>query len=135
MLTNISLQTSDVLSRSLVSATALEVFSAMHPEAQTVRWGEMLSLYVVDELLKTGDVTIDEAKVVVGALEESAASCEGKECDIVVVRKMGVATVALVSSSAHLVFDSAARQIARINLTGCMEALSARMRAYEEAGR
>ena len=127
-LTHISLSRDEVAAKSLVSPAALEVFSVAHPDTQQLRWGELLSAYAVDELLKTGDVSLDEARLVISALEEGASTCEGRECDVVVVRKMGVATAFLVSSQSVLALEPAARMIARLNLTACIEALSARMR-------
>lgn len=128
-LSDVSLTRDQVAEKALVSATALEVFSGVHPDAEQLRWGELLSAYVVDELLKTGDVTLEEAKLVLGALEAGAGECDGRECDIVVVRKMGVATAFLISGASALVFEPGARVVARINLTNCIEALSARMHA------
>lgn len=128
-LSDISLTRDDVAAKGLVSAQALEAFAGVHPETEHLRFGELLSAYVIDELLKTGDLTLDESRLVVSALEAGAEQCENRECDIVVLRKMGVATAFVVSSAATLAFEPGARIVARLNLTSCIEALGARMRS------
>jgi DNA-binding transcriptional MerR regulator len=127
-LTGVSLTAEEALSRGIVSAAALEVFSARRPGVESLRYGELLSAYVTDQLLKTGDVTVDEGTLVLATLEEGHEACAGRECDIVLVRKMGVAMCLLAPSIAELVFDGGTKLLARVNLQEATEALGARLK-------
>lgn len=127
-LSGVSLTADDAVERGIISKTAADIHTARHPEATALRYGELLSGYVVDSLLKTGDLSFDEGKLVLEALEEGLPGFEGRDVDIVVVRKMGVALCVLASSSAELMFDGAAKVVARTNLQEMTEALGARLR-------
>jgi DNA-binding transcriptional MerR regulator len=127
-LTGVSLSPEEAVARGVISAAALEVFSARRPEAESLRYGELLSAYVTDQLLKTGEVTVDEGALVLATLEEGHEACKGRECDIVLVRKMGVAMCLIAPSTAEIVFDGGAKLLARINLQEATEALGARLK-------
>ncbi len=127
-LAGVSLTAEEAVERGVVSQAALEVFSARRPEVESLRYGELLSAYVTDQLLKTGDVSLDEGALVLATLEEGHETCKARECDIVLIRKMGVAMCVLAPSSAELVFDGGTKLLARINLQEATEALGARLK-------
>ena len=112
----------------LVSAEALELFSAVNDGEAPLAFGEIVSLSALDTLLKTGDVGQDEGRVVLDALQENYPQFEGRSADLLFVRRMGLSTAMLVTSDSEVRFDRAARVIARLNLSECAEALRARIR-------
>ena len=112
----------------LVSAEALELFSAVNDGEAPLAFGEIVSLSALDTLLKTGDVSQDEGRVVLDALQENYPQFEGRSADLLFVRRMGLSTAMLVTSDSEVRFDRAARVIARLNLSECAEALRARIR-------
>lgn len=123
----VSLSLAEVAERGIASEVALSVFAELHPEATTLVFGELLSLYVLDQLLSTGDISREEGRVVLSALEEQTPAFEGSDGDLVCVRKMGVLLCAVVSSIAELRFESGARTVARVNMQESVEALGARL--------
>ncbi|PKQ38344.1 MAG: DUF4004 domain-containing protein [Actinobacteria bacterium HGW-Actinobacteria-1] len=123
----ISLTLAEVAERGIASEAAIGVFRSAHPDAAALVFGELVSLYVVDKLLGTGDVSLEEARSVLATLEEQFGAFEGSDGDLVCVRKMGVSVCGLVTSSAELRLESAARLVARVNLQESVEALSARL--------
>ncbi|NTW28478.1 MAG: YhbD family protein [Coriobacteriia bacterium] len=124
----VSLTEAEVRERKLVSAEALELFSAVHPGEHPLAFGEIVSLSALDTLLRTGQVSIDEGNIVLGALEDNYPEFEGRDADLLFVRRMGLSTALLVSASAEVRCDRAARVIARLNLSECAEQLRARTR-------
>ncbi len=112
----------------IVSAEALELFSAVNDGEAPLAFGEIVSLSALDTLLKTGDVSQDEGRVVLDTLQENYPQFEGRSADLLFVRRMGLSTAMLVTSDAKVRFDRAARVIARLNLSECAEALRARIR-------
>jgi DNA-binding transcriptional MerR regulator len=123
----VSLSVSRVAETGIASEVALGVFAELHPEATTLVFGELLSLYVLDQLLGTGDISREEGRGVLSTLEEQTPAFEGSDGDLLCVRKMGVLLCAVVSSSAELRFESGARTVARVNMQESVEALGARL--------
>lgn len=124
----ISLTSEDAVERGVITAAAAEVFAGKHPDTGILRFGELLSVYVVDAMLRTGDVSVDESRLVLDTLESRLASFEGRDVDVVVVRKMGVALCALVSSAAEIRLDEGTKLIVRTNLRESTDALGVRLR-------
>jgi DNA-binding transcriptional MerR regulator len=127
-LAELSMTLPQVRESGLVSAEALELFSAVCDCDAPLAFGEIVSLSALDTLLKTGDVSQDEGRVVLDALQENYPQFEGRSADLLFVRRMGLSTALLVTSDAEVRFDRAARVIARLNLSECAESLRARIR-------
>lgn len=125
-----SLTLAEVRERALVSPEALELFvEVCQPaEGEPLVFGEMVSLSAIDSLLTTGDVSLDEARSVLEALQKDLPEFEGGAADLIFVRRRGLATSLLVTSAAEVRFEPATRVIARLNLSECAENLSARIR-------
>jgi hypothetical protein len=125
----VSMTIAEIGERGLVSAEALEIFTAEACDCEApLVFGEVVSLSVLDTLLKTGDVNLDEGRAVLRSLQENYPAFEGRPTDLIFVRRMGLSTSLLVSSAAEVRFESSARVVARLNLADCAEALSTRIK-------
>ena len=125
----ISMTIAEIRERGLVSPEAAELFAEGVCDCdQPLVFGEVVSLAALDTLLRTGDVSLDEGRVVLDALQENYPAFEGRAADLLFVRRMGLSTALLVSSGADVKFDRAARVIARVNLSESAEALRAKIR-------
>ncbi|MDR3687636.1 MAG: YhbD family protein [Coriobacteriia bacterium] len=125
----ISMTIAEIRERGLVSPEAAELFAQGVSDAEApLVFGEVVSLAALDTLLKTGDVSLDEGRVVLDALQENYPAFEGKPADLLFVRRMGLSTAMLITSDAEVRFDRAARIVARVNLSESAEALRARIR-------
>jgi hypothetical protein len=125
----VSMTLPEVRERGLVSAEAADLFADGVCDCdEPLVFGEVVSLAALDTLLKTGDVSLDEGRVVLDALQENYPEFEGRSADLLFVRRMGLSTALLASSGAELRFDRAAKVVARINLSESAEALRAKIR-------
>ncbi len=118
----------DLASRGIVSAAALGLYRDVHPGEEPLAFGEVLTAYVLDRLLQTGEVSVEEGRMLARGLEETYSSCEGHACDFVFVRKMGLSTCFVVTSGADIAFEHGARIVARLPLAACIEELKTRIR-------
>jgi hypothetical protein len=62
-------------------------------------------LYVLEKLLQTGDMSLDEGKGLLSTLEEHYHQIKGKNSELIFLRKMGVSTFLLVSSLTEIYFE------------------------------
>lgn len=124
----VNLQAEEAAERGIVSNAALDLYREVHRSKKPLGFGELLTAYVLDRLLQSGDVSQDEGRMLARGLEETYSVCEGKSCDLVLVRKMGFSTCFLVTSAAELTFESGTKVIARLNLPACIEELKTRIR-------
>lgn len=125
----VSMTVAEVRERALVSPETLELFAETVGDSNApLMFGEIVSLSALDTLLKTGDVSLDEGRIALKALQESYPAFEGRNADLIFVRRMGLSTSLLVSSGAEVRFDPAARIVARLNLAESAESLQARIK-------
>lgn len=125
----VSMTLPEIRERGLVSPEAADLFAEVVCDCdEPLVFGEVLSLAALDTLLKTGDASLDEGRVVLGTLRENYPEFEGRSADLLFVRRMGLSTALLVSSGAEVRFDRAARVVARVNLSESAEALRAKIR-------
>ena len=125
----LSMTIGELEEKGLVSAAALELFrTRVRDGAELLVFGEVVSLSALDTLLRTGDVSLDEGRMVLEALQNDYPAFEGKDAGLIFVRRMGLSTSLLVTGSAEVRFEPGTRVIARLNLTECAEALRARIR-------
>ena len=125
----ISMTIAEIRKRGLVSPEAADLFAEKVCDCDApLVFGEVVSLSALDGLLKTGEVSLDEGRTVLDALQENYPAFEGRHADLLFVRRMGLSTAMLVSTGAEVRFDSAARVIARLNLSECAESLRARIK-------
>lgn len=123
----VSLEITELAEKGIVSAVSVGVFESAHPDASSLVFGELLSLYVVDQLVGTGDVSLEEARTILETMEEQYGAFEGSDADLFCVRKMGVVICGLIGSAAELRLEAAAKLVARVNLQESVEALGARL--------
>jgi hypothetical protein len=125
----VSMTLPEVRERGLVSPEAADLFAEGACDCdEPLVFGEVVSLAALDTLLKTGDVSLEEGRVVLDALQENYPEFEGRSADLLFVRRMGLSTALLASSGAEVRFDRAAKVVARINLSESAEALRAKIR-------
>jgi hypothetical protein len=119
----------ELVARGVVSAAALDLFAERHPGVSDLRFAELVAASVADSLLMSGDASRDEALAAISTLQEGWGTCEKTSCDLVLLRKMGVSTMMLVSSSSELLVETGARVVARITLPTQIEHLKTRLKS------
>ena len=124
-----SMTIAEIRERGVVSAEAADLFAEKVCDCdEPLVFGEVVSLSALDSLLKTGEVSLDEGRVVLDALRDNYPEFEDRAADLIFVRRMGLSTAMLVTSGAEVRFDRAAKIITRLNLRDSAEALRARIK-------
>jgi hypothetical protein len=86
-------------------------------------FAEILYAYVLDRLLLTGEISLEEGKTLLQALEDNYKKFAGKGCQLIFIRKMGVSSSLLLSTPSEVYFESGVRIVSRLNLASCIEEL------------
>lgn len=121
----ISLNMEEILERNIVSSTSIDLYlDTVGPLEQPVLdFERMVGVYVLDKLLKNGDISLEEGRLLIRTLEAYFPSPAGRECGIRLIRKMGVAAFLLVPGDVDLYMDNEVRTVARLSMTQCAEEL------------
>ncbi|MGG1312253.1 YhbD family protein [Cohnella laeviribosi] len=120
---DLNLRKDEIMKRNIVSSVVMERFAARDPANTVYAFEQILFLYVADRLLQDGAMNLDEGELLLSVLKEHFPKFEGKACELIFIRKMGVPVFALVSMPAELHFESGAKVVARVPLAECAERL------------
>jgi DNA-binding transcriptional MerR regulator len=113
----------ELVERKISSQSVLEIFSRTHPDRASFAFQDIFALYVMNKLLQSGALNLEEAESAVKTLQEGYPGFEGKTYDLIVIRKLGVAACIVASSAAPLYFDDNVKIVVRANLSTCLEEL------------
>lgn len=123
----LALTPADALEQGLVTQAALDALGEVQEAGAPLRLGHLLAARIHDALLTRGDASLDEGRIVVRVLEEGYRQFEGNDCDLLFLRKSGVATALLVSSSATVVIESGAKLVAREHAQDHIDEIASRL--------
>jgi hypothetical protein len=113
----------EIVERNIVSSIALETFIRYQGDAETFPFDKTLFMFVLEKLLQTGEMSLDEGKQLLSTFAEHYRTFEGRHCDLWMIRKMGVAAFLLTSSQSELYFDPGVKIVTRLPLAGCIAEL------------
>lgn len=121
------LKPEELMKRNIVSKVAFDLFVQHQGEAEAYPFHIILYAYVLERLLVTGEMSLPEGAGLLQVLEDHYPKFQGKHCELIFVRKMGISAFALASSPNELYFDSGVKIVTRLNLVSCIEELKAKL--------
>jgi DNA-binding transcriptional MerR regulator len=113
----------ELIDRNIVSNTTVD-YAEHHVGNPTLySFEQTLYLYLLEHCLQTGEMNLDEGKYLLQTLLEHYTRFEGKNCDLIFIRKMGISVFLLVSTGSEIYFESAVKLIMRIHIAKSIEEL------------
>jgi hypothetical protein len=124
MVADVALTADELRASGVVSAAALDLFLEGRAETGPLLFGELLSVAALDRLLGEGVIGIDEGKALVETMARGVVATQGREFELVLLRKLGYSAWLLAPAGCDLVFEPAARAVVRLPLAEVAEQLS-----------
>ncbi|MEK5202444.1 DNA-binding transcriptional MerR regulator [Bacillus mycoides] len=125
--TEILLAKEDLIRKEITSEPVLQFFMEQTNKTEDFQFAEILYVYVLEELLQSGDVSLEEGKMVLQVLRENYEAIKHKNCDVIIVRKLGISTCLLVSNVDDLIFEKGTKIVLREAITKYTEALKTKL--------
>ncbi|MGO9481827.1 MAG: YhbD family protein [Candidatus Kryptoniota bacterium] len=117
----------ELINEKIVSEAAVNKFIETFGETGSFDFEKTLFIYILDKLLQSGEISLDEGKNLLNILDEHYPAFEGKNCDLIFIRKLGVSTCLIVSSPNQIQFESSTKIISRLNISNCIEELKSKL--------
>ncbi|WP_124726870.1 YhbD family protein [Staphylospora marina] len=111
----------------LVSETTLRWFTEKYGDPEEWEFGRVLSLYVLDRLVKTGEISLAEGETLYGLLGKTEGMGGEKGCELIFFRKMGVSGFALIEAGQDIRFDDQVKIPVRLQLSQLSEELKIKL--------
>ncbi|SFM22998.1 Protein of unknown function [Paenibacillus sp. 1_12] len=121
--TDLSISKYDLIKRNIVSLIAIETAEPYFSSSEVYTFEQILSLFILDHGLQSGVLNLDEGRVLLQTFGEHYKKFEGKNCDLLFIRKMGVSACFLVPAGSEFYMDSGVKIIFRDNVAKRIEEL------------
>ncbi|TYS07352.1 DUF4004 family protein [Bacillus subtilis] len=118
----VSMTADELLHKGLISRPALDVFSEGR-EDSVYSSRDLLSLYVLEGLLKSGNVSLAEAKMAAEVLKRHDTEEIKKQTELIMLRKLGVTTCFIAAAADSILFESSVKVVERVDLAKASEEL------------
>jgi DNA-binding transcriptional MerR regulator len=119
----LSINKHELVERNIVSNVAAEYVEQSMGSGEIYTFEQTVYLYMLDYCLQTGDMNLDEGKYLLQTFTEHYKKFEGKNCDLIFIRKMGVSAFLLVSAGSEVYFENGVKIILRVNIAHSIEEL------------
>ncbi|MEC2308920.1 YhbD family protein [Bacillus atrophaeus] len=118
----------ELVERGLISSEVLSVFLKLRDTDNVYfSYQDILSAYVLEGLLQSGNISLDEGKMAVEVLNQSALSEIKKHTELIILRKLGITTCFVAASSEPIIFEKAVKIAEKIDLAEASEELKAKL--------
>lgn len=117
----------DILRKEIASEPVLQFFIEQTNKTAEFQFVDILYVYMSEELLQSGEISLEEGKMVLQVLRENYETIKHKTCDLIVVRKLGISTCLLVSNVDDLIFEKGTKIVLREAIMKYTEALKTKL--------
>ncbi|MFC9725073.1 YhbD family protein [Bacillus cereus] len=117
----------DILCKGIASEPVLQFFIEQTNKRAEFQFVDILYVYMLEELLQSGEISLEEGKMVLQVLRENYEAIKHKTCDLIIVRKLGISTCLLVSNVDDLIFEKGTKIVLREAIMKYTEALKTKL--------
>lgn len=117
----------ELTQRNIVSEVAFQLVTELWGPWDTLPYERLVAMYVMDQLLQSGAMSLEEGKLLLQVINDHFKRFDGKPCDLIFIRKMGMSTFLLLSSGSEFYLESSARLVLRAAITDYLETLKTKL--------
>lgn len=124
----LNLSKMELVKRGLASETTINLYlehSKENPEQ--FQFEGILTVYMVEKLLQSGDISLEEAKMVIQVSQDYFAKEKQSYGILIIARKLGVSTCFIVQSTTDFVIEQGTKLIVKIAFANEIEELRTKL--------
>lgn len=127
VLTDVMLTKEELISKNIVSQMSVEIYESVHGETKVFPFEKILYIGLLETFLRSGEVGLDEGKLMLQTMEERYKNFEGRHSEIILVRKFGVALCFLTAAPSEIYLEVGAKLVLRVNISKAIEELKIKL--------
>lgn len=116
----------EMVERSIVDKSTMDFLVRLYGSIEIFSFEKILYARILDKALKSGSISLEEGRLLLETLEEHYKKYEGRSCELVFLRKMGISSCFLISSPCEFYFETGTSIVFKINIASCIEELKIR---------
>lgn len=126
-LTDLQLEREELIKRNIVSETVMNMYLEQDQGSHTFTLSRLLEVYVLEKLLQSGEINLDEGKMLIQVLKDHEQLIKQKNCELVITRKLGVSSCLVVINAEGLHFERGTKVVTTVALMTCMEEIKSKL--------
>ena len=126
-ISDLKLEKDDLVKRNIVSPSVMDIYLEMDKGGHQFTFSRIIEVYVLEKLLQSGDINLEEGKMVLQVLKEHTQLIKQKKCEVVMTRKLGVSSCLLLINSESFHFEQGTKVVTVLSIMTCMEEIKAKL--------
>ena len=126
-ISQVSLNKDELMKRNIVSQMTIDLYLESHKMEKFFSFENILYLSIIEKFLISGEAGVEDGRVILKTLEEHYKNFEGKYCDVLLIRKFGVALCFLLQIPNEIYLEPGAKLLLKINAAQCVEELKSKL--------
>ncbi|WP_160724912.1 YhbD family protein [Bacillus sp. USDA818B3_A] len=126
-ISDLKLEKDELIKRNIVTSAVLKIYLELDQGSHQFTFSRMVEVYVLEILLQSGEINLDEGRMLLQVLKENAQLIKQKKCELVITRKLGVSSCLLLINSEGFYFEQGTKVITVISMMTCMEEIKAKL--------
>lgn len=126
----LSLGPANVVERKVASQAVVRFYEetiGTAPSNQAFNFRSILTLYILEQLLGSGEIHAEEGKMIIHLLEEHYEQVKQKDSELILTRKLGISSCFLVASKEELYMEKGTKVVVQLSLASCIEELKPKL--------
>jgi hypothetical protein len=126
-ISDLNVNAEELLKRNIVTETVLHFYLDNDERGNLFDLSRVVEVYILEKLLQSGDINLEEGKMILQVLKDNEEVIKQKSCDLIVLRKLGVSSCLLLVNVEDFHFEKGTKVIARVLLLELMEEIKAKL--------
>lgn len=127
VLTDAILTKEELYSKNIVSQMSVDIYEGLHGETKLFPFEKILYVGLLETFLHSGEVGLDEGKLMLQTMESHYKNFEGKNCEIILMRKFGVAICFIAGLPNEIYLETGAKLVLRVDISKAIEELKLKL--------
>ena len=119
----VTMPRNSLIERNIVSKVSMNMFNEYYSGDQPLGFDDLLIVYMLEQLLQTGEISLDEGRTLVHSCKTHNEKLSGSLGELIIVRKMGVSFLLLTSAANEIYLEPGAKIAVRVSIAACIEQL------------
>jgi len=125
--TELHLTKDELIKRNIVSISVMDLYLENEKGSSHFDFSRILEVYVFEKLLQSGEINLDEGKMLLQVLKDYRGLINQKNGELVLTRKLGVSSCLLLINAEEVKFEQGTKIVVRLSLVKCMEEMKANL--------
>jgi hypothetical protein len=124
---DLQMEKDELVKRHIVSSAVIDYYLEIEKGCFQFNFSRILEVYILEKLLQSGEINLDEGKMLIQVLLDNKSLIKQKSAELVITRKLGISSCLLLLNTESFQFDRGTKIVARVSLMACMEEIKSKL--------